>query len=325
MPSIDVAIPNYNYGRYLRQCVESVLNQEGVDLRVLIIDNASTDNSVEIAQDLAANDRRIEIVARQKNLGPHASWNESIDWASAEYFMVVCSDDLLPPGSLFRATSVMVANPDVCLAYGRDAPHFGEGPVAFDTQGDGGSGWQIVSGSDFVSQLCRTPEAPPTAVTSVVRLSAQKAVGYYRPHLIFTDDLEMMLRLATQGSVARTDAVQLILRHHEQNISKPLWDNHLKYFVEHKATYDSFFCNEGRNLNEAKRFHRVVKYALARQAYWSGVSHFLRGHPSESYELFRFAFSNAPQTTILPPLGHLLRKKHNLQRILQIIRTAFAR
>ena len=47
---IDVAIPSYNYGRYLRDCVESVLSQEGVVLRVLIVDNASTDDSPQIAR-----------------------------------------------------------------------------------------------------------------------------------------------------------------------------------------------------------------------------------------------------------------------------------
>src|SRR5271154_1711677 len=106
MPSVDVLVPNYQYGRFLRQSVSSILDQGIDDLRILIIDNASTDDSVQIARELAASDARIELRARPVNLGMHASLNEGVDWAAADYFTVVCSDDLLPPGALRRAVSI---------------------------------------------------------------------------------------------------------------------------------------------------------------------------------------------------------------------------
>ena len=61
MPSIDVVIPNYQYGRYLPGCVASILAQGIPDTRILIIDNASTDNSVEVAQEIARQDARVEL------------------------------------------------------------------------------------------------------------------------------------------------------------------------------------------------------------------------------------------------------------------------
>ncbi len=76
MHNVDIAIPNYNYGRFLRESVESVLSQRGVNVRVLIIDNASTDDSAAIACQLAAEDSRVELCLRERNLGPHASFNE---------------------------------------------------------------------------------------------------------------------------------------------------------------------------------------------------------------------------------------------------------
>ena len=48
MSSVDVVVPCYNYARYLETCVSSVLDQEGVDVRVLIIDDASSDRSAEV-------------------------------------------------------------------------------------------------------------------------------------------------------------------------------------------------------------------------------------------------------------------------------------
>src|SRR4051794_15273165 len=98
MPMIDVVIPNYCYGRYLPACVESVVSQGIDDIRILIVDNASTDDSVEVARALAARDARITVVARERNLGHHASYNEGVDWAEADYFLLLCADDLLVKG-----------------------------------------------------------------------------------------------------------------------------------------------------------------------------------------------------------------------------------
>ena len=69
MASVDVAIPCFNYGRFLPDCVGSVLSQGIDDLRILIIDNASTDDSVEVARRLAADDPRIEVVVHTAQPG----------------------------------------------------------------------------------------------------------------------------------------------------------------------------------------------------------------------------------------------------------------
>lgn len=60
--SVDVVVPCYRYGHFLRQCVESVLSQASVDVRVLIIDDASPDNTAEVASALASMDPRVYFV-----------------------------------------------------------------------------------------------------------------------------------------------------------------------------------------------------------------------------------------------------------------------
>ena len=59
MSSVDVIVPCYRYAHFLRECVESVLLQSGPSVRVLIIDDASPDNTSEVASDLAKQDRRV--------------------------------------------------------------------------------------------------------------------------------------------------------------------------------------------------------------------------------------------------------------------------
>ena len=58
MASVDVIVPCYQYGHFLRDCAASVLTQDVSDLRLVIIDNASTDNTLEVARELAAADRQ---------------------------------------------------------------------------------------------------------------------------------------------------------------------------------------------------------------------------------------------------------------------------
>ena len=74
MSSVSVVIPCYNYGRYLPEAVGSVLTgQDGVDVRVLIIDDASTDDSALVGKQIAAQDPRVELIVHQSEPGqpPH--------------------------------------------------------------------------------------------------------------------------------------------------------------------------------------------------------------------------------------------------------------
>ena len=61
MSTVDVIIPCYRYGHFLRECVDSVLTQAGVGVRILIINDASPDNTGEVAAELAKGDTRIKI------------------------------------------------------------------------------------------------------------------------------------------------------------------------------------------------------------------------------------------------------------------------
>src|SRR5690348_4188165 len=156
MASVDVAIPSYQYGRFLRGCVASVLSQDIQKLRVLIIDNASTDNSLEVARELAAEDSRVEVVAHRTNLGLHASFNEAIDWASADYFKMLCADDLLAPGCLSRAISIMEQHPDVNLTYGRELEITSSDSAPLVDQSRQEVRWRVVPGRQFLERLCLT-------------------------------------------------------------------------------------------------------------------------------------------------------------------------
>src|SRR5579884_1695444 len=108
MSQVDVVIPCYNYARFLHQCVQSVLSQEGVDVRVLIIDDASKDETPQVGAALAAQDKRVEFRRHRTNHGHIATYNEGlIDWAAGEFSLLLSADDVLIPGSFARAVKLL--------------------------------------------------------------------------------------------------------------------------------------------------------------------------------------------------------------------------
>jgi glycosyltransferase involved in cell wall biosynthesis len=315
MPIVDVLVPNYQYGRYLRECISSILDHGVSDLRILIIDNASTDDSVDIARQLAAKDSRIEVRARRQNLGFQASVNEGIDWATSEYFMVVCADDLLPAGALSRAIEIMEKHPEVSFAYGKYA-QYRQGED-YPTIQPSTNEWRIITGADYIERCCC--DGMDATMSPLVRTRIHKKVGHYRPELQFADDMEVLLRLAYFGGVAETGDIQAVQRLHETNVSQTTWKDPVRRMLEQVAVADSFFRNEGRDLPEAKSLHAAARRGTGAGAYWAGVAQFLRGDYRTAFNLLKLAVQLNPRAAIIPPLNHLARFNQPLTRFTRIL------
>jgi glycosyltransferase involved in cell wall biosynthesis len=208
MSSVDIVVPCHRYGRYLRQCVESVLGQSHTDLRVIIIDDASPDETPEVATALAAGDRRVEVRRHAVNLGHIASYNEGIGLARADYMLLLDADDYLLPGAVARAVAVLDAAPDVGLAWGATAG----APRSLDTVA------RFVDGADFVEALAHGNLVAQS--TAFVRTAVQKRLGLYRPELPHAGDLEMWLRFALDGRIAFIPEPQAEHRLHDANMSR---------------------------------------------------------------------------------------------------------
>jgi glycosyltransferase involved in cell wall biosynthesis len=90
---VTVVIPSYNHERYVAAAVDSCLTQTYGDLEVVVVDDGSQDNSVDLLRKRYAGDRRVRIFTQQHQ-GAHAAINEGIHQASGEYIAILNSDDL---------------------------------------------------------------------------------------------------------------------------------------------------------------------------------------------------------------------------------------
>src|SRR5262249_7020123 len=109
MSRVDIIVPCYKYGRFLSTCLDSILTQEGVDLRLLVIDDASPDQTEEVAKEFAKRDSRVEFYRHTANQGAVATFNDGLGWATGEYTLLISADDHLTPGALLRAVQFLDA------------------------------------------------------------------------------------------------------------------------------------------------------------------------------------------------------------------------
>ncbi len=97
-PQITVALPVYNGEQYIALAIKSVLAQTFIDFELLILDNCSTDNTLDIIRTFS--DPRIRVIVNPKNLGMIGNWNLAVSHAVGKYIKILSHDDLLAPSCL---------------------------------------------------------------------------------------------------------------------------------------------------------------------------------------------------------------------------------
>jgi glycosyltransferase involved in cell wall biosynthesis len=117
VPRVSVVIPNYNHGRFLEKRIRSVLDQTYRDFEVIILDDASTDNSLEIIESFTG-DPRIRTVLNTRNSGnPYRQWNHGVGLARGEYVWIAEADDYADERLLEKVLIPLESHPNVGLSY----------------------------------------------------------------------------------------------------------------------------------------------------------------------------------------------------------------
>ena len=265
-PVVSVIVPCYRYADVLEGCVESVLAQEGVDVRVLILDDCSPDDTPAVASRLAAADARVEYRRNETNLGLIETANAGLNWADGEYVVLLSADDLLVPGSLQRATTVMRLHPNVGMVYGRPLLAYAGKPLP-----EPAGRWKATDvwpGADWIRRRCRTAHNCISSPEVVVRTSVHREVGGYDPACTHTSDLNMWLRIAAVSDIAYVRGIpQAIYRIHPGSMLRNQGGTMVD-LRERRAAFGQFFAAAGAALPGAAELHSMANRALAKQALW---------------------------------------------------------
>lgn len=135
---VSILIPTYNREKLVRECIASALAQTYKNIEIVVCDNASTDATWAVIQDMALQDPRIVAIRNETNVGPVRNWLRCLEMARGDYTKLLFSDDLIAADYLERVVPLL-ASPDVAFAYTAAyiGPEFGEGSIAY-CNGEGG-------------------------------------------------------------------------------------------------------------------------------------------------------------------------------------------
>lgn len=118
MDKLNVFMPCYNAEPYLKDAVESILNQEYRDFKLIAIDDGSKDNSLQILDKFAEGDNRVRIYQNEKNQGVAYTRNRGIELCDSEFIAFMDADDIAPKKRLKIQMSFLDKNPDVDGVFG---------------------------------------------------------------------------------------------------------------------------------------------------------------------------------------------------------------
>jgi cellulose synthase/poly-beta-1,6-N-acetylglucosamine synthase-like glycosyltransferase len=307
-PRVSIIIPCFNYGHYLPQSVGSALAQHDVEPEVIIVDDASTDDSAQIAARYARSDGRVSVVAHSANTGHVQAFNDGLREATGEFIVRLDADDLLTPGSAGRAVALFDAFPEVGLVYGHPL-HFttAEPPAARTVD----RGWHVWSGADWVARRCARGVNCITTPEAVIRASVMRSVGGLNTALHFAQDMEMWLRTASVSDVGRIDgADQALHRDHPASMSATSGAGQLLDLQERATVFDVLFAGPGGQLGRAEELHQMARQALAAEALVTAYRAYDRGRTGtvDVDSFVGFALSAYPGARSLPQWRALQRR-----------------
>jgi glycosyltransferase involved in cell wall biosynthesis len=292
MSSVDVIVPCYNYARFLRECVQSVLTQEGVAVRVLIIDDASQDDTETVGRTLAAEDPRVEFRRHAVNRGHIATYNEGIEWLSGDYALLLSADDLLTSGALGRAAELMNEHSEVGFVFGRAIKTATPGTGAVIPEGR--CERRILSGTEFLNLSCKSGANHVPTPTLVVRTTLQHELGGYKPELPHTGDLEICCRFAAHAAVGVLDADQAYYRVHGNNMHKDTFADAMTVLEQHREGFRILFEEQGYCIADRQRLRRLATRAIARSALHRACKAFDAGDDRACASFLQYAITHYP-------------------------------
>jgi glycosyltransferase involved in cell wall biosynthesis len=161
-PLVSFVVLSYNYARFIGETIRSILEQQGShDFEVIIVDDASTDNSHEVIT--AFTDPRINYIRHPRNLGHAATVTEGLKAARGKYVARIDSDDRYHPGFLNEVLPIFTRHPDAGLVHG-DAALIDDDGVQTAARVDTQHGGRDFLGNEYVALLERNFVCAPTVI-----------------------------------------------------------------------------------------------------------------------------------------------------------------
>ena len=213
-PCVSVCIPTYNGAAFLAEAIRSVLAQSFADFELLIVDDQSTDATLEIARSFT--DSRIHIHQNPQRLGIPGNWNRCLSLATGKYFCLFHQDDVMLPQNIEKKIRILESDSRIALVHSavefliQDAVP----QLSVNWMEDASEDFVVNGQSYFYQLLLGNRICAPTVIT---RRQLLIDLGMFDGTLGFTPDYAMWMKLSVEGQVAFVSQPLLLYRWHETN------------------------------------------------------------------------------------------------------------
>ena len=259
-PRVSVLTANYNGARHLRAAIASIQAQTLTDLELIVVDDASTDDSVAILRAEAERDPRIRLVLQGHNGGPAAARNAGLRVARGRWIAVFDADDLMAPDRLERL--VELAEQDGADIVADNLAVFEDGAPEATTPLMAAHEWRAprwidLAGYIGASRMYAPHPGPgylkPLISTEFLALTA----GGYRTDLPIGEDYDLVLRLLASGARMRFEPDALYrYRRHGGSVSRRLMPAHLRAMLAADAVFERIFPELPSDVRRAQAARR---------------------------------------------------------------------
>jgi glycosyltransferase involved in cell wall biosynthesis len=231
MPEVSVIIPNYNHAAFLKERLDSVLQQTYQDFEVIILDDCSKDNSREIIESYRSHPKLSTIVYNESNSGStFKQWEKGIALAKGKYIWIAESDDWCELILLETLMNIMSKNPFLVLGYVQSYYLVEDNKIKWIPQQDALE--QMVDGSNFTRKFMLHGNAVFNASMAVFKKSAYSGIAGRYSNYKFCGDWLFWSDISRKGNVFISGKVLNYFRNHDGDVSRKSYSNGLNYVEE---------------------------------------------------------------------------------------------
>lgn len=222
---ISVIIPNYNYSQYIEFAIDSVLSQSYTNFECIVVDDGSTDNSVDIVKKIQVKDKRLKLVVKT-NGGLSSARNEGIKTANGKYISFLDSDDLWESDKLKNQIEVFYQHEDIDIVYSNC--------IKFTDSGTEQSSHHVFEPYSPL-KFIETNSMPGCSSNFMIRKELISKAGLFDHDLRGSEDQDFLFRCAlVGGKFAFCNRLDVRIRKH----STSMLTNYRKMF------FNNWYCLE---------------------------------------------------------------------------------
>lgn len=261
-PLVSIGMPTYNQASYLSEALASVLGQSFTDFEVVLVDDASTDDTPRVLA--SVHDPRVRLFRNPANKGWVGNFRRVLAESRGKYFLLLGHDDLLAPGFLAWAVGVLEANPTAAFA------HSGVRFIGNRQDQSVLDFPQKLNGRDYILQSLAAAQNLTNLSASLARRDWVMELGI--EDLIFCD-WTLWLRLAMRGEVLYTPELLGSYRFHSANETKTVSSQPSRHLWELGRSVLTFAARENADAAMYARVYDCLDRLYSRYIGYLGRNH----------------------------------------------------